>query len=64
MAGEVYAVAVDGGADQAGARGRLKAGEYIAAKSRRPVTRGAGSRAAALAMVFTLVESARARWRV
>ena len=27
------------------------------------VTRGAGSRAAALAMVFKLVESAQARWR-
>lgn len=30
---------------------------------RTKVTRGAGSRAAALAMVFKLVESAQARWR-
>ena len=32
-------------------------------KLRTKVTRGAGSPAAALAMVFKLVESTRARWR-
>jgi putative transposase len=32
-------------------------------KLRTKVTRGAGSPAAALAMVFKLVESAQARWR-
>ncbi|GAA5706395.1 IS256 family transposase ISRjo4 [Streptomyces avermitilis] len=36
---------------------------FATVRLRTKVTRGAGSRAAALAMVFTLVESAQARWR-
>ncbi|GHE01602.1 hypothetical protein GCM10010339_21650 [Streptomyces alanosinicus] len=36
---------------------------FSTGKLRTKVTRGAGSPAAALAMVFKLVESARARWR-
>ncbi|KRD23539.1 transposase [Streptomyces sp. Root264] len=36
---------------------------FSTVKLRTKVTRGAGSPAAALAMVFKLVESAQARWR-
>ena len=36
---------------------------FSTVKLRTKVTRGAGSPAAALAMVFNLVESAQARWR-
>ncbi|KPI28646.1 transposase mutator type [Actinobacteria bacterium OV320] len=36
---------------------------FATVRLRTKVTRGAGSRAAALAMVFKLVESAQARWR-
>jgi transposase-like protein len=36
---------------------------FSTVRLRTKVTRGAGSRAAALAMVFKLVESAQARWR-
>ncbi len=36
---------------------------FSTVKLRTKVTRGAGSPAAALAMVFELVESAQARWR-
>jgi putative transposase len=36
---------------------------FAAVRLRTKVTKGAGSRAAGLAMVFKLVESARARWR-
>jgi Transposase, Mutator family len=37
---------------------------FATVRLRTKVTRGAGSRAAALAMVFKLVESAQARWRI
>jgi transposase-like protein len=37
---------------------------FATVRLRTQVTRGAGSRTAALAMVFKLVESAQARWRV
>lgn len=36
---------------------------FATVRLRTKVTRGAGSRAAALVMVFKLVESAQARWR-
>ncbi len=36
---------------------------FATARLRTKVTKGAGSRAAALAMVFKLAESAQARWR-
>lgn len=36
---------------------------YATVRLRTKVTKGAGSRAAALAMVYKLVESAQARWR-
>lgn len=36
---------------------------FATVRLRTKVTKGAGSRAAALAMVFKLIESAQARWR-
>jgi hypothetical protein len=46
VAGEVDAVAVDGGADQAGAGGHLQPGEAVAAQAVRPVGRQGGVGAA------------------